>query len=297
MRIAQLILLALFASFAGGCASLAIGYERGNANLSAGHDDANGIAYLERKPAGDADVVVMLHGFGANKDNWDDFCAAMPSTMWLLAPDLPGFGDSARDEHQSYDPEAEVQQLARFISTHGITRFHLLGNSYGGWVASAYALAHPEQIESLVLFDPAGIEPPGGFKVPPPTRTKEDFDRMLKDIFAKPPDMPDSLKAAFVEQAIKDQPFNDKIANDIRQRPGTVAAHLAELKVPVLVVWGDQDHVLNVDTAPLWRDRVPDHLVVIMRETGHCPMIERPAESAALVLRWWWSKNIATSRS
>jgi hypothetical protein len=45
--------------------------------------------------------------------------------------------------------------------------------------------------------------------------------------------------------------------------------------------------VLDVRTAELWRAKVPGHLVVIMRDTGHVPMVERPSESAALVLTWW----------
>ena len=288
---AALACLAIAAFFAGGCASLAVGYERGKANVVAQSDDANRIAYLERRPAAAGDVVVMLHGFGGDKDNWDEFCEAMPNDLRLIAPDLPGFGDSAHDAHQSYDVASEVRQLERFLAARGVTRFHLLGNSFGGWVAAAYALAHPEQIESLVLFDPAGIEPPGGFDVPPPVRTAADFDDMMKRVFAMPPAMPDAIKASLVEKSITDEPFNEKISADIRAHPGEVAAHLDELKVPVLVVWGHEDHILDVSTAALWRDKVPGHTVVIMRETGHCPMIERPAESVALVLTWWARKS------
>ena len=58
--------------------------------------------------------------------------------------------------------------------------------------------------------------------------------------------------------------------------------------------WGSlfEELALNVATAPLWRAEVPGHNVVIMPGTGHCPMIERPGESVALVLTWWRSKML-----
>ncbi len=290
----------VIASSASSCAAtlgaLGVGYERGKADVVADKD--GGIAFLERRPrvGSPADVVVMLHGFGGNKDHWTRFCAHMPEELWLIAPDLPGFGESTKDPSLSYDLRSQAERLRAFLKRRGVTRFHLLGNSLGGELAVNYALAHPGDVESLVLFDPSGIPSPKPSPMDALTKQGNEpllikdaagFDRLMKMSFVKPPAIPDFLKAHFAAEAAAGYEMAKKISADIHKKDKPIEGEVEKLEPPTLVVWGDTDRLIDPSVVPLWRARLPGHDVVVMRETGHAPMIERPAESAALVLKWW----------
>jgi abhydrolase domain-containing protein 6 len=275
--------------------ALKLGEERGKAGLLE-RQAPDGISYLERHAREPAAVVVMLHGFGGNKDHWTYFSQHLPEELRLIAPDLPGFGDSPKSEAESYDVDSQVGRLERFLAERGVLRFHLMGSSMGGRIAAHYALAHPEQVQTLVLFDPAGIRGPlpgrkdelaRNGKDPLVIETVEDFDRLLELSFVTPPTFPDFVKAHLAEQGAKHGAFSAKVMADLDRVPRDLRAELPGLAPPTLVVWGAQDELIHPSAAALWREAVPGHTVVILPETGHVPQIERPAESAALVLTWW----------
>jgi pimeloyl-ACP methyl ester carboxylesterase len=287
------------AALGSGCASalvaLGLGLERGKANLVGG-ESSEGIVFLERDPRDAVDTVVLLHGFGGNKDHWTRFAQQLPANVRVVIPDLPGSGESRAVETESYDVASQVARLERFFVENHLAKFHLMGNSLGGLVATAYALAHPERVKSLVLFDPAGITPPEKSETqklreagadPLVVRDAADFDRLMKLSFVNPPPVPDFLKGHFAELAARGAPAARKLRADMDAKPRHIEGEISSLKPPTLVVWGDSDEIIDTSAAALWRARVPGHLVVVMRDTGHAPMLERPAESAGLVAVWW----------
>ena len=109
-----------------------------------------------------ADEIVMVHGLGANLGFWyagavEHFRRFGRVTLF----DLPGHGDSAMPE-AGYGPRALAGVLCELLDHLGIARAHLVAHSYGGSVALAFALAHPERVKSLVLADARlwAVEPP-----------------------------------------------------------------------------------------------------------------------------------------
>lgn len=293
-----LALLLVTALASGGCAllvSIGLGGERGRSDLVVRTSD-EGIVFLERKPKHPALTILLLHGFGGSKDHWTRFANFLPDDAWIIAPDLPGFGASPKIEGDSYDLESQRARVAQFLDENGVDKFHLVGNSMGGQLATLLALAQPDRVQSLVLFNPAGLRGPvpsamdqltkGGAE-PLLIQNAADFDRLLALSFVIPPRIPGFLKDHFAEEAARSYPFSKKIKQDLAARPAPIADRIAMLRPPTLVVWGDSDGVLDPSAVPLWRARVPGHLVVVMKETGHGPMIERPQEAAALVLTWW----------
>jgi pimeloyl-ACP methyl ester carboxylesterase len=149
----------------------------------------------------------------------------------------------------------------------------------------------------LVLFDPSGVPSPIESerqrldrelgKSSLVAETPADFDRIFALGFVTPPYIPQAVKQVFVDQAVAQAPFTQKIFRDIQAHPALLQGRLAELTVPTLVVWGDTDRITDKSAGPLWRDGAPDATLVVMKQTGHVPMLERPAESAALVQVWW----------
>jgi abhydrolase domain-containing protein 6 len=275
--------------------SIGLGSERGRSNVLV-HTSDEGIVFLERKPKDPRATVVLVHGFGGSKDHWTRFIAHMPSDVWVIAPDLPGFGESPKIESERYDLETQTTRLTRFLDGLEVGRFHLVGNSMGGHLSALVALQAPERVQSLVLFNPAGMRGPvpsamdkltEGGAVPFVIQSKEDFQTLLKHSFVISPRIPEFLLDHFAEQAALSYAFSKKIKDDQKAAPARIVDRIATLEPPTLVVWGDSDGVLDPSAVPLWRAKVPGGLVVVMRETGHGPQIERPEEAAELVLEWW----------
>ena len=98
------------------------------------------IAYLE---GGSGEPLILVHGFGATKDNFTRVAAYLTPHYRVLIPDLPGFGDSFKPEHASYTIAQQVEWLNAFATALGVGRVHLGGSSMGGFIATLYALTHP----------------------------------------------------------------------------------------------------------------------------------------------------------
>jgi pimeloyl-ACP methyl ester carboxylesterase len=102
------------------------------------------------------------------------------------------------------------------------------------------------------------------------------------------------VKPYFVQQAIDNAPFAAKIRADLAAKPQPMTERIAHIAPDTLVVWGDTDKILDVSAADVWRARLTRGTVVIMSATGHAPMLERPRESAALVITWWSRHALVT---
>src|SRR4029453_8766589 len=107
--------------------------------------------YLE---AGDGPPVVLLHGLGATNSSMLPTLADLSDDHRVLAPDLPGFGESSKP-FRAYHPGYYAAWLHEFLDVAGVERAVLVGNSMGGRVAIEMALRHPARVERLVLFAPS----------------------------------------------------------------------------------------------------------------------------------------------
>ena len=181
--------------------------------------------YYEGGPA-DAPTLLMIHGFGANRDNWLRFARHFKDYR-VIALDLPGFGESSKPDID-YDVASQTERVHAFAKTLGLTRLHLIGNSMGGHIAALYAARHPEQVLSVALLDNAGVTSPRksemfamierGEPNPLVVRRAEDFDALMRFVFVNPPPLPESLKRHFAEQSMANQAIYDKIFSQLRER-------------------------------------------------------------------------------
>lgn len=292
-----LALSAFLALLATGCAGvlvdLGLGAERGRADLRWQRDD-DGIVYLERNVRAPVGTVLMVHGLGGSKDHWTRFAARLPQNLRLIAVDLPGFGQSPKDAQASYASSAQVARLKRFVDVHGLRGFHLMGNSMGGRIATEYALAHPDDVTSLILFDPAGVTPPPGAATNHVVivRSAADFDTLMATAFVQPPRFPDFIKSYFAERAQENADLEAKVLGELNATPARLEERIDGLRPPTLVVWGSEDRIIDPAAAPVWRAHLREGDVVTMDQVGHAPMLERPEESAALVAVWWRRRGI-----
>lgn len=246
------------------------------------------IHYYEGGPA-KGETIVMIHGFGANKDNWLRFARHFTQRYHVIALDLPGFGDSDRPAG-SYDVGTQAERLESFIKTLELGKVHLVGNSMGGHIAGLFAARYPQQVRSLAMFDNGGITAPNkselfnliesGQPNPLVVRSAGDFQRMLDFVFVEPPPLPESVKSYLAEQSMANEAHYDEVFRQLRERYVPLEPELPRIEAPTLLLWGDRDRVLDVSSIEVMKPLLKKPSVVIMRDCGHAPMIERPEETA-----------------
>ena len=122
--------------------------------------DANGIGtnYLE---AGEGTPVVLVHGSGPGVSAYANRRLTIPDLAGehrVLAPDMAGFGFS--DKPGNYSMEGWVQQLDAFLTALQLDKVSLVGNSFGGGLALAFAARWPERVDKLVLMGSMGVTIP-----------------------------------------------------------------------------------------------------------------------------------------
>jgi pimeloyl-ACP methyl ester carboxylesterase len=245
------------------------------------------IAYLERQGSGE--TIVLLHGFSANKDNWLRFTRSLPKEYRVIAFDLPGHGDNAKENDKAYTIDFITQGFADAADALKLDRFHIAGNSMGGWVGILYTNRNPERVITLGLFDTAGIKSPEpsdlvkaiekGHNILIPT-SEDAFKELMGHAFYKEPFIPWPVPLVLARKSVADAPFNQKMWNDMHSTYKDVASVLPDLRLPVFILWGAQDRITHVSSVQVLERYLPNSKTVIMPECGHMPMLERPKEAA-----------------
>lgn len=246
------------------------------------------IHYYEGGPA-TGETLLMIHGFGANRDNWLRFARPFTSRYHVIALDLPGFGESSKPD-ALYDVATQSERLHAFVKALKVDKLHLIGNSMGGHIAALYATRYPEQVLSVALLDNAGVTSPHksemfamierGEPNPLVVRQAEDFGKLMEFVFVTPPPLPDALKQHFAEQSMTNQAHYDAIFTQLRERYVPLEPELPKIQAPTLLLWGDKDRVLDVSSIDVMKPLLRKPSVVIMKDCGHAPMLERPEEAA-----------------
>jgi pimeloyl-ACP methyl ester carboxylesterase len=246
-------------------------------------------AYLERE--GDGETIILLHGFAANKDSWIRFVRYLPETYRVVVLDMPGHGDNKLDMNRTYDIDYVTNGVTNIIDGLDIEKFHLAGNSFGGLVSTLYALNTSERLMTLGLFDSAGVKSPVKSEFygllekgdnPLVVTSDEGFDRLMRFIFYDEPFIPWPGRPVLTRRFIERGEFNQKMWNDLFENrlDENLNARIAELSMPVFIVWGDHDRVLHVTSTVIYKENIPDPYIVVMKDCGHAPMLERPDEAA-----------------
>lgn len=265
--------------------------ERSKAGLSesAVQIDDHTMAYVE---GGSGPNLILLHGYNAEKDHWTRMAQHLTKPVHLVAPDLPGAGNSSRLQDASYDYRSQVTRLKRFVDERGLAPMFLGGNSMGGHISALYAATYPSDVKGLILFNAAGVTSPIPSELqrerekgrnPLVARNAEEFEALMNFVFEKPPWLPDNIKTHFAEKSIANTAFAEKIWADLMRQPVKLEEMLPHIQIPTLIIWGEFDRVIHPSAADVFHRLLPQSKLVMMEGIGHAPMLEDPAESAALV--------------
>jgi pimeloyl-ACP methyl ester carboxylesterase len=235
--------------------------------------------WLER---GTGDAVVLLHGLMGHMHDWDPVRDILGDSVRAMAPELPLF-DPATDP-------VSIERLASwvlsFLDALELPRVILGGHSLGAHVAIAAALMAPARVSRLVLTGASGL-PERGVMRRVPRSSSEAFirERMEAVFFDR------SLVTAEAVAAVRRSVLDPVVARRFLRvsraaRRETVAERLHEVAAPTLLVWGREDRITPLSIGERFRRNIPDAMLVVLRECGHAPMIERPAAFGAIARAW-----------
>ena len=268
--------------------------------------DDHKIVYLD---GGKGQTILLLHGFAASKDNWIRFAKYLTKDYHVVIPDIPGFGESSQIQNENYAAESQLKRIDRFTEVLKLERFHLAGNSMGGMLAGMYGAKYPQKVLTLALLAPGGVGSPSPSEVaillqkgtnPLLTGNTGDFDRLIKLCFAKPPFIPSQFKKVLAADAVAHRDFNKKIWDDmmgnltkeaLSARENLLKPYLPQIQAPVLIIWGDTDKILDVGGVSVLEKNLKNYQTVIMKDTGHTPMLEKPQETASYYVSYLKGKK------
>lgn len=247
--------------------------------------DGTHFVYLE---GGAGEPLMLIHGFGANKDSFDRLAKYLTPHYHVVIPDLIGFGESGHPPNADYSPIPQAERLRALATALGISTLHLAGSSMGGQIAMSFAVAHPEEVRSLLLIDAAGVwsapesELPAIVKStgknPLLVQNEDDFANLLPFVMNDPPFIPRPILNVMAQERIKNFDLETKIFKQIVA--DSIEERVRGLSTPTLIVWGEKDRTINVAAAEILHKLLPNSEVIIMPNVGHMPAIERPQQTA-----------------
>ena len=241
--------------------------------------------------------IVLIHGTGASLHTWDEWTRTLTKYFRVIRIDLPAYGLTGEDPKKRYSSKDYVDLLHAFLKEHQVNRFYLAGNSLGGLVSWLYASYYPEEVEKLLLLDPSGFPFKGTPMVIQMAKTpiinlflryltpKSFIKQNLEEVFYQDDLVTPALIDRYYDLTLYDgnrQAFIDRAyieREDYTER-------LTLIEAPTLILWGENDEWIPVADAQKFDKEIKNSEVVIMPETGHVPMEERPVESVAIALEF-----------
>ncbi|MBI1915514.1 MAG: acetoin dehydrogenase dihydrolipoyllysine-residue acetyltransferase subunit [Planctomycetes bacterium] len=247
------------------------------------------LRYLRRGQG--SDVVILVHGFGGDLNNWLFNHEALAAARTVYALDLPGHGESSKDVGTGTLREL-AQAVAAFLDAVGVSSAHLVGHSLGGAVALALAAAEPQRVRSLALLASAGLgaEIDAGYIegfVTAANRNalKPHAAKLFADARLVTRRMIDDLlkykRLEGVEASLR--LLSERLFGGGRQTT-VLREELAGLHQPVLVVWGSEDQIIPVRHAS---GLPPSVRVEVIPGKGHMVMMEAAGEVNRLLNAFW----------
>jgi pimeloyl-ACP methyl ester carboxylesterase len=241
--------------------------------------------------SGSGAPVVFVHGLGGRWQNWLENMPRAARERRVLAIDLPGFGASEM-------PNGEIsiagygRCVAQFCEALELGPVALVGNSMGGFISAEVAISYPERTDRLVLVSAAGISITHLRRRPALTAMRvvaavgSRTAARSRDVVVRP------RLRHFALQTIVRHPTRLRADTTLELvqsagRPGFVPAmealldydfkdRIPEIGCPTLIVWGGEDVLVPVRDADEFERLIPHARKVIMEDTGHVPMVERP---------------------
>jgi pimeloyl-ACP methyl ester carboxylesterase len=262
--------------------------------------------------SGEREPIVFVHGLGGQWQNWLENIPRAAQERRVIALDLPGFGLSPMPREKITIP-GYGRQVDALADRLGLGRVDIVGNSMGGYIAAEVAIQVPERVDQLLLVSAAGITSADLAQRPImalgriATAVASYGAARHRDIAARPksrhmalalvarhPSLlkPDLAYEGFFKGTGKpgfDDALRANLDYDFRDR-------LPDIRQPTLIVWGEKDSIIPVKDAQEFERLISDSRKVVMTDTGHIPMAERPGAFNDLMMEFLAERGPAADK-
>jgi pimeloyl-ACP methyl ester carboxylesterase len=262
--------------------------------------------------SGSPEPVVFVHGLGGQWQNWLQNIPRAAQDRRVIALDLPGFGVSAMP-HEPISISRYGRWVDALCEQLGLGRVDMVGNSMGGYIAAEVAIQFPQRVDRLLLVSAAGITSADMAHRPVITvgriaaamatwgaarhrqiAARPKTRHMALALVARHPSLlkPDFAYEAFFKGTGKpgfEDALRASLDYDFRDR-------LPEIRQPTLIVWGEKDSIIPVRDAHEFERLISDSRKVVMEDTGHIAMAERPGPFNDLMMEFLAETGRASER-
>jgi pimeloyl-ACP methyl ester carboxylesterase len=250
-------------------------------------------------PRGDAVPIVLLHGTSASLHTWDGWAQVLSAQRRVIRFDLPAFGLTGPNAQNDYNIDAYVRFVIAVMDQLKVQKFVLAGNSLGGEIAWATAVAAPARVQRLILVDAGGYvftpaSVPLGFRIArtPGLRALMEYtlprgmvEGSLKNVYGDPAKVTPALVDLYMDMTLR---TGNRKALGVRmtQLQSQHEADIKTLKLPTLILWGAQDHLIPPDNAQRFAQDIAGAKLVLLPSLGHVPHEEDPQATVAEVIKF-----------
>ena len=251
--------------------------------------------------AGTGHPFTLIHGLLLDRRSWDEQFEVFAQQYRALRYDLRGWGDSAQEEAEPpFSPRQDLLDLLHYLN---IEKTYLLGLSGGGTLALDYTLEHPDTVDALILVssDPSGYAPPmsdaiqtfagqyyGALKQKDAAGAAEATVRFWTDGPKRTPEQVDAQARERVSMMSRQhiERHGDFMAHEQHMIPLEPPAikRLAEVRVPTLIVVGDEDVPEVIEAAGILEQGIAGARKVVIAGAAHHPHMEKPEDFNRVVL-------------
>jgi 2-hydroxymuconate-semialdehyde hydrolase len=264
-------------------------------NPEIGRSIATGPVTTNYHDVGSGAPVLLLHGSGPGVSafaNWRLVLQSLPGDFRLLAPDLAGFGYSVTPAGYTFHRANWLAQIVAFLDAMGVDKVHVIGNSFGGSMALALAIAHPERVNRLVLMGSVGVpfELTPGLDAVWGYTPSVDAMRSIMKVFAYDQQLVGDALVQMRYEASARPGIQEQYARMFpapRQRWVDAMSHpeadIRAIAHPTLLVHGRDDQVIPLSTSMTMLNWIENSQLHIFGRCGHWTQIEHAAAFARLV--------------
>ena len=241
----------------------------------------------------DSTPIVLLHGTGSSLHTWDGWANALKSEHRVIRFDMPAFGLTGPSPESNYTIEYYSKIVVAILDKLQIEHCILAGNSLGGYVAWATAVLHPSKVKQLVLVDSSGYpfeaqSVPIGFKIAnmPLLNKLVEYvlprgivESSLKNVYGDPSLVTTDLIDRYYDLTTRAGNRQALVERFRQTQPGTLAKHVAEIKIPTLILWGGRDKLISSSFGERFHKEIVGSEFVLFNELGHVPQEESPVRT------------------